>query len=194
MGRCWVIEIKIQLAARNSASYYFFIRYFLYFTFQMLSPFLVSPPLLTNPVTPSSWPWHSTTLGYRAFTGPRASPPIDDQLDHPLLHMWLESWVPLCVFFGWWFSPWDLWGYWLAHIVVLPMGLQIPLAPWVLSLVPSLGTLYSVQWLWASTSVFVRHWQSLLGNSYIGLLATKSCWHPQCLGLVTVYGMDPQVG
>ena len=53
----------------------------------MLSPFLVSPPkspyplplpLLTNPPTPAtSWPWHSTTLGHRAFPGPRASPPID---------------------------------------------------------------------------------------------------------------------
>jgi hypothetical protein len=26
----------------------------------------------------------------KTFTGPRASPPIDDQLDHPLLHMQLE--------------------------------------------------------------------------------------------------------
>jgi hypothetical protein len=22
----------------------------------------------------------------------------------------MESWVPLCVLFGWWFSPWELWG------------------------------------------------------------------------------------
>jgi hypothetical protein len=32
-------------------------------------------------------------------------------------------------------------GYWLAHIFVLPIGLQIPLAPWVLSLAPPLGAL-----------------------------------------------------
>ena len=38
-------------------------------------------------------------------------------------------------------------GYWLVHIVVPPMGLQAPSAPLVLSLVPSLGTLCSVQWL-----------------------------------------------
>ena len=57
----------------------------------MLSPFLVSPPkkkkknpipyplpLFTNPPTPDSWPWNSTTLGYRAFTRPKPSPPIDD--------------------------------------------------------------------------------------------------------------------
>jgi hypothetical protein len=30
-------------------------------------------------------------------------------------------------------------GYWLVHIVVPPIGLQIPLAPWILSLAPPLG-------------------------------------------------------
>ena len=62
--------------------------------------------------------------------------------------MQLEPWVPLCVFFGWWwFSPWELWGFWLVDIVVLPMGLQNPSTPLVLSLIPLLGTLCSVQWL-----------------------------------------------
>ena len=32
-------------------------------------------------------------------------------------------------------------GYWLVHIVVPPIGLQTPLAPWVLSLAPPLGAL-----------------------------------------------------
>ena len=32
-------------------------------------------------------------------------------------------------------------GYWLIHIVVPPIGLQTPLAPWVLSLDPPLGAL-----------------------------------------------------
>jgi hypothetical protein len=52
-----------------------------------------SPPhsLLPNPPTPASWPWHSPTLGHRAFIGPRASPPIDDRLGYPLLHMQLET-------------------------------------------------------------------------------------------------------
>ena len=75
-------------------------------------------PLLTNPPTPASWPWYSPILGHRTFTGPRASPPIDDQLGHPLLHMQLETLVTLSVSFGWWFSPSELWGYWLLHIVV----------------------------------------------------------------------------
>jgi hypothetical protein len=41
-----------------------------------------------------------------------------------LLHMWLEPWVPPCVLFGWWFSPWELWRVWLVNVVFLPMGLQ----------------------------------------------------------------------
>jgi hypothetical protein len=47
-------------------------------------------PLLTNPPTPASWPWHSPTRRHRAFIGPRASPPIDVCLGHPLLHRQLK--------------------------------------------------------------------------------------------------------
>jgi hypothetical protein len=75
------------------------------------------------------------------------SPPIDVQLGYPLLTMHLEIGVPSCVFFGWWFSPWELWGYWLVHIIVPPMGLQNLSPPWVFSLAPSLGTLCSVKWM-----------------------------------------------
>jgi hypothetical protein len=122
----------------------------------MLSPFLVSSPkphyllpfpLLTNPPTPISWPWQSSTLGHSVFTGPRDCPPLEDQLRHPLLHMHLEPLVPPRVLFGWWFSPKELWGYWLVHIVVPPMELKIPSAPGVVSLYPSLGTLCSFQWM-----------------------------------------------
>jgi hypothetical protein len=54
----------------------------IFFTFQMVSPFLVSPenplssppfPLLLNPHTPTSWPRHSPILGHRTFTGPRGA-------------------------------------------------------------------------------------------------------------------------
>jgi hypothetical protein len=58
--------------------------------------------------------------------------------------MQLEPWVPPCVFFGWRFSPRELWRYWLVHIVVPPMGLQTPPGLWVLSLSSSLGTLCSI--------------------------------------------------
>jgi hypothetical protein len=122
----------------------------------MLSPFLVSPLKIPYPLPPPpahqpthshSWSWHSPTLGHRAFTGPRASHPIDVRLSHPLLHLQLEPQVPPCVLYGWWFSSWELWGYWLVDIDVPPMGLLTTLAPWVLSLAPSLGILCSVQWM-----------------------------------------------
>jgi hypothetical protein len=84
----------------------------------------------------------------------------------------------------------------LVHIVVPPMGLQAPSAPSVLSKAPPSGPCaQSNGWLRASTSVFIRHWQSLLEDSNIRLLSASTCWHPQyCLGLVSVYGMDSRVG
>jgi hypothetical protein len=66
-------------------------------TFQMLSLFLVSFPkipytLPTPPAPQPTWPWHSPILGHRTFfTGPRASPPIDDHIGHPQLQMQLET-------------------------------------------------------------------------------------------------------
>ena len=70
-------------------------------------------------------------MGHMTFTRPRASLPIDGLLGYPLLHMQLET---------------PLWGYWLVHIVDPPIGLQTPLAPWVLSLAPLLGSPCSIQW------------------------------------------------
>ena len=64
-----------------------------------------------------------------------------------MLHMYLEPWIPPCILFGWWFSPWELWEVWLVNIVVLPMELQTPSAPSVLPLTRPLGTPCSVQWL-----------------------------------------------
>ena len=66
----------------------------------MLSSFLIFPlkipipsplPLLHNPPTLAFWSLHSPILGHRMFTGPKTSPPIDEQLDYPLLHMQLEA-------------------------------------------------------------------------------------------------------
>jgi hypothetical protein len=98
--------------------------------FSTENPFPNLLPLLTNPPTPPFCPGHSPTLRHRALTGWRASPPIDDWLGHPLVHMNLEPWIPPCVLFGWWFSPWELWEYWLVHIVVHPVGVQTFSAPW----------------------------------------------------------------
>jgi hypothetical protein len=78
------------------------------------TPYSISLPLFlwgcspTHTPTPGSLPWNSPILGHGAFTGPRASPAIDDPQGYPLLHMWLEPWIPPCVFSVWWFSPWEL--------------------------------------------------------------------------------------
>jgi hypothetical protein len=57
----------------------------------MLSPFLISPPITSSPLPLltilASLSWHFPTLGHSAFTRPRASPHIDDQQAHPLLHI-----------------------------------------------------------------------------------------------------------
>jgi hypothetical protein len=110
-------------------------------------PYTLPHTLLTNPL----WTWHFPVLGHIIFARPRASPPIDGQLGHPLLHMQVETQARGG-------------GYWLVHIVVPLIGLQTPLDPWVLSLAPSLGALCSIQ----STSVFSRHWHSLTRDNYQG--------------------------
>jgi hypothetical protein len=151
----------------------------------MLSPFLVSSlqetrsPILpsscfyegAHPPTPSSLPWHSSALGYQAFTGPR-----------PLLPL-IPNRAILCYICGWSqgslhvytlvgsLVPESSGGVWVVDIVVLPMGLQTHSAPPVLSLTPPLGTLCLVQWLAANIHLlFLRLWQSLSGDSNIRLL------------------------
>jgi hypothetical protein len=57
----------------------------------------------------------------------------------PLIHMQLESWVPPCVLFGWWFSFWEPWGIQLVDIVVFPIGLQSPSATSALLLILLFG-------------------------------------------------------
>jgi hypothetical protein len=64
--------------------------------------------------------------------------------------MHLELWIPPCILFGWWFSPWELCVVQLVDIAVLPMGLQSSSAPSVLPLTFPLGSLDSV-WLLAVT-------------------------------------------
>jgi hypothetical protein len=72
--------------------FFFFLNWIYRYIFQMLSPFLVSPretPYPIHPPSPTSAspPWHSPTLGERAFTGPRASPAIDALQGHALLYI-----------------------------------------------------------------------------------------------------------
>ena len=67
-------------------------------------------------------------------------------------------------------------GFWLFDIVVLPMGLQSPSAPSVLSYL-SLGSPDSVQWLAVSAFVLVRCLQSLSEDSPTGFLSAICSWH-----------------
>jgi hypothetical protein len=107
------------------------IRYFLHLQFQFYPK---SPPSLSPYsaiLTPTSWPWHSPVLRHIKFAR------------------------PMGLSFHWWptrsfsdtYAARDMssGGYWLVHIVVPLIGLQTPLAPWVLSPAPLLGALLSIQ-------------------------------------------------
>ena len=74
---------------------FFIITYFLHLHFKCFpkSPLYPPPALLLNPLTPSSWPWHTPVVGHIIFARPRAYPPNDGRLDHLLLHMHLETWA-----------------------------------------------------------------------------------------------------
>jgi hypothetical protein len=89
------------------------------------------PHPLPHPLTPTSWPWRSPVLRQIKFAWPMGLS----------FHWWLtrpssDSYAARDTSSG---------GYWLVHIVVPPIGLQIPSAPWVLSLAPPLGALWSIQ-------------------------------------------------
>jgi hypothetical protein len=74
-------------------SFFFLLDFFLHTQFKCYpkSPLNPLTALLSNPPTPTSWPWYSPVLGHIIFTRPRASPPIDSRLGHLLLHMQLET-------------------------------------------------------------------------------------------------------
>lgn len=50
----------------------------------------------TNPLSPVPPLQHPPRLGHQPFTGTRTCPPIDVRQGHPLLHMYLESWISPC--------------------------------------------------------------------------------------------------
>jgi hypothetical protein len=127
------------------------------------------PPQLPPLPTPTSWPWHSPILRHIKFAR------------------------PIGLSFQWWHTrpSSDTYaarnmssgggGYWLVHIVVPPIGLQTPLAPWVLSLGPPVIHPIappcdpSNSWQWVSISVSTRPRHSLTRDSYIWVLSAKSC-------------------
>jgi hypothetical protein len=108
-------------------SFLYIIRYFprLHFQCYTKSPPYPPPQAPTHPLplfgpgVPLYWGTYSLQVQWASLCS-------DGQLGHLLIHMQLEIRAP---------------GYWLVHIVVPPIGLQFPLAPWVLSLAPPLGAM-----------------------------------------------------
>jgi len=86
-------------------------------------------PQLPYPPTPTSWPWHSPVLRHIKFARPMG-----------LSFQWWPTRPSSDTYAA---RGTSSGGYWLVHIVVPPIGLQTPLAPWALSLAPPLGTLRS---------------------------------------------------
>jgi hypothetical protein len=109
----------------------YFIRYFPHLHFQCYSKSTPYPlPPLPYPPTPPFWPWHSPVLGHIKFARPTGLSFQWWPTRASLIHMQLETWAP---------------GYWLVFNGFPHIGLQIPLAPWVLSLAPPLWALWSIQ-------------------------------------------------
>ena len=138
-------------------------------------------PLLPYPPNFNFWLWRSPVLGHIKFAS----------LMGLSFHWWPTR--PTSATYA--ARDTSLGGYWIVHIVVPPIGLQTPLAPWELSLTPPLGALCSIQYLTVSIHFCVCQAPAYLTrDSYIRVLLAKSCWCMQwCQHLEADYGMDPQV-
>jgi hypothetical protein len=114
-----------------------FISYFLHLYFQGYPKTPPYPfPLLLYPLTPTSWLLWSPVLRPIKFTGPMGLS-FHWGLTRPSSNTYAAK-------------DRSSRGYWLVHFVVPPIGLQIPLAPWLLSLALPLGALWSIQRLTVS--------------------------------------------
>jgi hypothetical protein len=83
-------------------------------------------------------------------------------------------------------------GYWLVHIVVPPIGLQIPLAPWVISLEQNLnGVDNGVFDFSVSSSGYASRWMSV----FLSLCVTMSVHTPIfiCINLCVSVFVCPSV-
>jgi hypothetical protein len=85
-------DVFFDSVYKNFIEYFLLDIFFIYFlNASPKAPYSLPPALIPNLPTPASWPWHSPVLGHMIFARPKASPPIDGQLGHPLLHMQLET-------------------------------------------------------------------------------------------------------
>jgi hypothetical protein len=131
-----------------------FILYIFLFTFQILSPSWF-PLQIPDPISLSPFyqPTHFQCPGIPLQWGIKPfqnQGPLFPLMSNKAMLCYISSWShgSLHVYFldgG--IVPESSGGYWLVHIVVPPMGLQVPSAPLVNSLAPQLHTLCSNQWL-----------------------------------------------
>jgi hypothetical protein len=98
-------------------------------------PYILPAPL-PYPPTPTSWPWRSPVLRHIKFARPMG-----------LSFQWCLNRPSSDTYAA---RDTSSGGYWLVHIVVPPIGLQTPSAPWVISLAPPLGTLCPIKYLTVS--------------------------------------------
>jgi hypothetical protein len=96
------------------------------------------PPTLPRPTTPAS-----SYSGASNLPRTKALPPIAVQQGHPLLHMYLEPWIPSGTLLGWRSRLRENWVVRPAY-VVLPIRLQSPSIPPVHLPAPPPGSLSSV--------------------------------------------------
>jgi hypothetical protein len=131
--RCLLLNIG-KTRCHFILSWFFFnflLGIFLIYISNAIPKFPNTLPLAPLPATPTFWHWRSPVLTHIKFAR------------------------PMGLSFHWWptrpssdtYAARDTSSreFWLVHIVVPSIGLQIPLAPWVLSLAPPLGALWSIQ-------------------------------------------------
>jgi hypothetical protein len=164
---------------------------FIYISNAIPLPSFPSANPLSNPLPLLLWgcsPTHPLPLHCLSISLHWSIDPSQDQgpllplmLDKAILcYIFEEPWVPPCVLFGWWFTPWELWVVWLVDIVI-PMGFQTLPAPPVFPLTPPLGFHWSVQWLAASICIYIGQAlaEPLRRQIYIRLLSASTTWHQQ---------------
>jgi hypothetical protein len=179
----------------------------------MASPFPVSPhspkhpshlplPLFLWECSPIHSPtlnypsWNSTTLGHQDFIEPRASSLIDAWKGHPLLHMQLKPWFLPWVLFGWWFSPWELWGWGVlvGWYCCSSYGVAKPFISYSPCTNSTTGDVVNSSMVsWEHPPLYLAGTDKASKEALYQAMSACTSWHPQCLGLVTIYGMDPQV-
>ena len=183
-------------ARQKGLNRYFFIEYFLYLHFKC---FLLSRSPLQKPPIPYLPSPASMRMLIHLPTHPLLSslPGLHWSIEHPqaqrpLLPLMFNK-ATLATYAASTMSPFMciLWlvvqslgalgvVVWPVDTVAPSMRLQAPSVPSVPSPTPPSGPLaQSNGWLQASTSVYVRLWQSLSGDSSNRLPSASTSWHPQ---------------